>query len=138
MEQRMLLIENLHNAMQVKLDQISAQVTEQLRNQNLSEAAHQQVHKELADLRSLAVDVESLKSSSGPRVDKHPDKNLNPGSYSLTKSQWPTWSPRFRRYMNRRHPGLAEKMLQVEEKATPLSPMPSHPPMFPPASAMTS
>ena len=115
----MLLIENLHAFMQTKLDQITAQVTEQLRNQNLSEAAHQQVHKEVAELRCLASEIESLKSSSGARPDKHPDKNLAPGSYSLTKSQWPTWSLRFRRYMNRRHPGLAEKMLQVEGKATP-------------------
>ena len=72
----MLLIENLHSAMQAKLDQISAQVTEQLRNQNLSEAAHQQVHKEVAELRSLATEVESLKFSSGVRPDKRPDKNL--------------------------------------------------------------
>ena len=105
----MLLIENLHQAMQTKLDQITSQMTEQLRNQNLTEAAHQQVHREVVELRTVAAE---FKTSSGARPDKHPDKNLAPGSYTLTKSQWPTWSLRFRRYMNRRHPGLADQMLK--------------------------
>ena len=82
----MLLVENLHSALQGKIEQLQAQLTEQLRNQNLSEAAHQQVHKEVSDLRGLAVVVENLKTSGGARPKKHPDKHLAPGSYSLNKS----------------------------------------------------
>ena len=109
----MLLVENLHSALQGKIEQLQAQIIEHLRNQNLTETAHQQVHKEVAELRGMAATL-------GARPEKHPDKNLAPGSYTLTKSQWPTWSLRFRRYMNRRHPGLADKMLKVEGKPTPL------------------
>ena len=66
----MLLIENLHNTLQTKIDQLTAQVTEQLRNQNLSEAAHQQIHCEVGELRSLDSEVEPLKSA-GAGSGKH-------------------------------------------------------------------
>ena len=78
MDQRVLLIENLQNAMNGRIDQLAAQLTEQLRNQNLTEAAHQQVHREVAELRGMAADVETLKTASPIRADKNPTRTYRP------------------------------------------------------------
>ena len=87
-----------------RLDSVTQLMQQQLINQNLAEAGHQQIHTEVAELRKMALDIERLKArSSGP--GQH-DKNLMPEQYALDKPKWPTWSLRFRRYMNRKYPGL--------------------------------
>ena len=86
MEQRILLIENLINALQGKVDQVAGQLSEQIANQGKTEASHQQVHKKVAELRNLSAEVESLKDSlkASKAHGSHPsqDKTIMPESYS--------------------------------------------------------
>ena len=113
MEQRILLVENLVQQMQTTLKSVQDA-------QNLAEAGHQQVHKEMADLRKIEVEIERLKSGSGyPGGGDRNDRNLVPEVYAMDKSKWQAWALKIRRYMNRRHAGIADKLLEV---GGPLSP----------------
>ena len=97
-------------------ERTAAQLTEQITNQNLSEASHQQLHAEVLELRRLVGDLKPVQGSS-----KYADKNLLPEAYSMEKSKWPAWSLRFRRFMNRRHVGLGLELLKVEGRPAPLT-----------------
>ena len=107
-------------ALEERLDQLQAQLIQQITNQNLAEAAHQQVHSEIAELRKLAAEVERMKSHHGSNPNS-PDKSLIPEVYFLEKAKWSSWSLRFKRYQNRKHPGVRALLEKVERMMTPLS-----------------
>ena len=120
MEQRILLVENLLNQLQGTLKSVQDA-------QNLAEAGHQQIHREMADLRKIETEIEKLKNGSGSQHGS--DRNLIPEVYSLGKSHWQAWALKFRRYMNRRHAGIGQKLAQVEGKPSPFQNPPSRKPM---------
>ena len=121
MEARMVSAEDAIYAIIERIDTLSVQLTTQLQNQNLAEAGHQQIHREVQDLQKTIQDFQRTgfdgRRSGGNRVDK----SLLPEPYSLDNSKWPSWSLRFRRYMERMHPGVREKMARVEGQSQPLS-----------------
>ena len=101
------------------LDRLQSQMTAQLGQMNLSEAGHQQIHREV---QNMAAEIQNLKSQGAREYkNSHPDKSLQPGSYSLNKTLWPVWSLRFKRYMNRKHPNLKPKMDKIEGIPSPLT-----------------
>ena len=117
-------IEDNIYAITERIDQMHQQLTQQLAGQNLSNASHQQLHAEVVELRKLSKDVEHLKTrGSGGHGSGGSDKSLIPDVYSLDKSKWPQWSLRFRRFMDRRHPGtnLKANLEKVERMTAPLS-----------------
>ena len=120
MEQRMFATEQALGNTRAAVDEMQAQMTQHMTNQNLAEAAHQQLHAEVVELRQLRTEVERLQSR-GPGTS-NPDKSLLPGPYAMDKTKWPSWSLRFRRFMNRKHPGLGAELLKVEGKSSPLTP----------------
>ena len=65
-----------------RLDALQAQLTQQLANANLSEASHQQVHREVQALREELGQM----GRHGAR-ERQVDKNLLPDFYSLEKAK---------------------------------------------------
>ena len=47
-----------------RLDQMQAQLLQQLGNANLAEASHQAIHKEVVELRKLTTEVDKLKTGT--------------------------------------------------------------------------
>ena len=47
-----------------RLDQMQAQLLQQLGNANLAEASHQAIHKEVIELRKLATEIDKLKTGA--------------------------------------------------------------------------
>ena len=60
MEQRMFATEQALGDTRAAVDQMQAQLTQHMTNQNLAEAAHQQLHAEVVELRQLKAEVERL------------------------------------------------------------------------------
>ena len=80
-----------------RLDQMQAQLLQQLGNANLAEASHQAIHKEVIELRKLTTEIDKLKTGTyGPANRNYNDKSLLPEIYLLEKSKWPSWSLKFR------------------------------------------
>ena len=63
-------------------ERMAAQLTEQITNQNLSEASHQQLHTEVLEMRRLIADLKPGQGSS-----KYSDKSLLPEAYAMEKSK---------------------------------------------------
>ena len=83
-------------ALEERLDQLQAQLIQQITNQNLAEAAHQQVHAEIAELRKLAAEVERMKSHHGSNPNS-PDKSLIPEVYLLERAKMAFLVPTFQK-----------------------------------------
>ena len=122
-EARFRSMEESMEAIQNRVDQLTQQMTQQLGNSNLLEASHQQVHREVQELgRQLNADIDAIRNTARPIGNpNHADKNLVPEAYALDKALWTSWALRFKRYMDRRHPGLKTKMESVESMASPMT-----------------
>ena len=68
-------------ALEERLDQVSGQATQFLINQNLAEAAHQQIHSEVAELKKAIANIGGRPGSGHGQLDK----NLVPEPYSMDR-----------------------------------------------------
>ena len=65
----MLVTENAVYELKERFDQIAQQLTAHLQKQNLAEAGHQQLHKEVQELRDAASDLERWRANPRSSAD---------------------------------------------------------------------
>ena len=114
-ESRVNDLEVLLAGVERRLDQMQQALTTQQGSTNLMEASHQQLHREVRDM------VESIRTQRpGPHAPPV-DKALLPDPYAQEKAKRLIWSLRFKRYLNRRHPGIKAHMDRIEGQVAPLT-----------------